>query len=256
MTQIKVGAFLLIGLAILVGSIFVLGSNKSLFQEVAEVHSYFDSVQGLNKGAVVSLSGLKVGNIDRILFDETKNLVEVVMKIDLEFQKKIKKDSRVEIRTQGALGDKYLYITPGTTTAESIKNGDELKSDYGNDILSILNKRGSEGEKIFDAISDLQKLLNQMTSTNKIPSILSKLDSTAGQLNEASFKINGALKGINIERTLNKVDRIVDKIDRGDGTLGALINDRSIHERIKNILGAGQKNQQVKQILKSSVEEE
>jgi phospholipid/cholesterol/gamma-HCH transport system substrate-binding protein len=47
----------------------------------------------------------------------------------------------------------------------------------------------------------------------------------------------------------------MNKIDRGDGTLGALINDRSIHERIKNILGAGQKSQQVKQILKSSVED-
>ena len=148
MTQIKVGVFLIAGLAVLLGSIFVLGSNKSMFQEVVEVRSYFDSVQGLNTGAVVSLSGLKVGNISRINFDESKNLVEVVVRIDTEFQKKIKKDSRVEIRTQGALGDKYLYITPGTTTAESIKNGDELKSDYGNDILSILNKRGSEGEKI------------------------------------------------------------------------------------------------------------
>lgn len=256
MTQIKVGVFLIAGLAVLLGSIFVLGSNKSMFQEVVEVRSYFDSVQGLNTGAVVSLSGLKVGNISRINFDESKNLVEVVVRIDTEFQKKIKKDSRVEIRTQGALGDKFLYITPGTPSNEYVHNGDELKSEYGNDILSILSKRGSEGEKIFDVISDLQKLLNQLTAANRIPSILSKLDHTMNNLSETSSQINSTFKNGNLSRSMVKLEKIIDKVDRGEGTLGALINDRSIHERIKNILGAGQKNQQVKQILKSSVEEE
>ena len=86
MKQMKVGAFLIMGLAILMGSIFMLGSNKSLFQDVVEVHSFFDSVQGLNVGAVVSLSGLKVGNIDRIMFDENKNMVEVVSRIDTDFR--------------------------------------------------------------------------------------------------------------------------------------------------------------------------
>jgi phospholipid/cholesterol/gamma-HCH transport system substrate-binding protein len=169
MTQMKVGVFLLGGLIVLLGSIFTLGSNKTMFQDTFEVRSYFDSVQGLNVGGVVSLSGLKVGNVDRITFDETKNLVEVVSRIDPEFKAKIKKDSHVEIRTQGALGDKYIYIIPGTTSAEVVKNGDELQADYGNDILAILSKRGNESEKLFDAIADFQKLMNSLTANNKIP---------------------------------------------------------------------------------------
>lgn len=144
MTQIKVGFFLAAGLAVLLTTIFMLGSNKSLFQEVVEVRSYFDSVQGLNKGGVVSLAGVKIGNIDRVSFNEAKNLVEVVSIIDANYKRKIKKDSRVEIRTQGALGDKFLYITPGTTTSEAIESGDEIASDYGNDLLSVISKRGSE----------------------------------------------------------------------------------------------------------------
>ena len=51
------------------------------------------------------------------------------------------------------------------------------------------------------------------------------------------------------------MDNILEKIDNGQGTLGALINDRSLHDRLKSILGAGQKQQQVKSIMKSSVEE-
>ncbi len=255
MNQMKVGAFVVSGLIVLLGSIFMLGSNKTLFQEVVEIRSYFDSVQGLNVGAVVSLSGLKVGNISKINFDETKNLVEVITRIDTNFRNKIKKDSHIEIRTQGALGDKFLYITPGTNASQPIEHNDELKADYGNDIMAILSKRGNESEKLFDAIGDFQKLMQSINANNKIPSLITKLDMAAGHLSEVSSNLNTTLKKGSLDRTVTKLEKIVDKVDRGEGTLGALINDRSIHERIKSILGAGQKNQQVKQILKSSVEE-
>ncbi len=255
MTQIKVGIFLAIGLFVLLGSIFTLGSNKSYFQEIFQIKAYFDSVQGLNKGSLVSLSGVKVGNVDKISFDAERNSVQVSVRIDAIYKDKIRKDSRIELRTQGALGDKFLFITPGTNINEFLKHDDEIAADFGNDILSVLSKRGNESEKLFDAISDFQKLLQSVTSQNKIPSLIAKLDSTAGNLSEVSQRLNGTLKSGSLDRSVTKLERVIDKIDRGDGTLGALINDRSIHERIKTILGAGQKNQQMKQILKSSVED-
>ncbi len=255
MTQTKVGAFLAIGLFVLLGSIFTLGSNKSYFQEVLLMKAYFDSVQGLNKGSLVSLSGVKIGNVDKIFFNAERNSVEVTVRIDAIYKNKIRKDSRIELRTQGALGDKFLFITPGTNITEFLQHNDEITADYGNDILSVLSKRGSESEKLFDAITDFQKLLHTITEQNKIPSLIAKLDSTAGNLSEVSQRLNGTLKTGSLDRSMTKLERVIDKIDRGDGTLGALINDRSIHERIKNILGAGQKNQQMKQILKSTVEE-
>ena len=256
MTQTKVGAFLAIGLFVLLGSIFMLGSNKSYFQDVFLMKAYFDSVQGLNKGSLVSLSGVKVGNVDKIRFDSDRNSVEVTVRIDSIYKNKIRKDSHIELRTQGALGDKFLFITSGTNINEFLQHNDEIAADYGNDILSVLNKRGNESEKIFDVISDFQKLLHTVTEQNKIPSLIAKLDSAAGNLSEVSQRLNGTLKTGSLERSLTKFEHVIDKIDRGDGTLGALINDRSIHERIKNILGAGQKNQQMKQILKSSIEEQ
>ena len=255
MTQIKVGIFVAVGLAVLLITIFMLGSNKSLFQEIIVVRSYFDSVQGLNKGGVVSLAGVKVGNIDHVQFDENKNMVEVVAHIDVQFQKKIKKDSHVEIRTQGALGDKFLYIIPGSSSADSISNGDELQSDYGNDILAVLSKRGSESERLFDIINDLKKITNSLAQDNKVSRITGNLDKATAQLAQITEHLNKTIQSGSLERSAAKFEKILDKVDRGEGTLGALINDRSIHERIKNILGAGQQSQQVKNILKSSVEE-
>ncbi|MFN3454273.1 MAG: MlaD family protein [Pseudobdellovibrio sp.] len=254
MTKLKVGIFLSLGIVVLIVSIFLLGSNKSYFQTSYKISSYFDSVQGLNVGAIVSFAGVKVGNIESIVFDETKNLVQVNYLIDSNSAQKIKNDSIVEIRTQGALGDKFLYITPGTS-GTIITDPMVLQSEYGNDILSVLSKRASDSEKIFDMVDNVNKLVKSITDQNKIPRLINNLDQAAGNLNESSIKIKQALNGGKLEKSLNKMDNILEKIDNGQGTLGALINDRSLHDRLKSLLGAGQKQQQVKSIIKSSVEE-
>lgn len=254
MTQLKVGVFIVSGIAVLFTTIFMLGSNKSFFSDVVELHGYFDSVQGLNKGAVVSLAGVKVGNLDDTIFDETKNLVKVTLNIESDFKNKIKKDSRMEIRTQGALGDKYLYITPGASP-ETVNHGDELATDYGNDILSVISKRGNESEKLFDVLDDLKKITASLAQDNRLPNITANMDKTTANLARVSESLNKTVQSGSLDRSVNKLEKIIDKVDRGEGTLGALINDRSLHDRLKTILGAGQKSQQVKNILKSSIEE-
>ena len=254
MIKIKVGIFVAIGLTTLIISVFMLGSNKSYFQKSILITTYFDSVQGLNNGAIVSIAGVKIGNVESLEFDDEKNLVKVTFLVDENFAPKIKSDSVVEIRTQGALGDKFLFITPGIAK-DFVKKDSVLKSEYGSDIISVFSKRGSESEKIFDTINNINKIVEGLATQNKLPSVVSKLDSAAGNFNEASQKINAALKSGKLESSVNKLDRILEKIDNGQGTLGALINDKSVHERLRTILGAGQKQQQVKSILKSSTEE-
>ena len=254
MIKVKVGIFIAIGLATLIVSVFMLGSNKSYFQKSVLVTTYFDSVQGLNNGAIVSIAGVKIGNVESLDFDDVKNLVKVTFLIDESFASKIKTDSIVEIRTQGALGDKFLFITPGIAK-DYVQKNSVLKSEYGTDIISVFTKRGSESEKIFDTLNHINKIVEGLAVQNKLPSVISKLDSAAGNFNEASQKINSALRSGKLESSMNKLDNILEKIDNGQGTLGALINDKSIHERMRSILGAGQKQQQVKSILKSSIEE-
>ncbi len=254
MTKLKVGLFLALGLIVLVISVFMLGANKSVFQNSYSISTYFDSVQGLNNGAVVSLAGVKIGNVESIDYDDEKNLVRVIFLMDAAYAKKTKSDSIVEIRTQGALGDKFLYIKPGIS-GTPLENRGELKSEYGNDLLAVLNKRGNESEKLFDTIHNLNLIVKGLADQNKLPSLINKLDQAAGNLNDSSVKIKQALAGNRLEHSMTKMDNILEKIDNGQGTLGALINDRSLHDRLKSILGAGQKQQAVKSIIKSSVDE-
>jgi phospholipid/cholesterol/gamma-HCH transport system substrate-binding protein len=44
------------------------------------------------------------------------------------------------------------------------------------------------------------------------------------------------------------------KIDRGQGTLGALVNDSSLHNRLSRLLGASPRNQFLKPIIRDSIQ--
>ena len=94
-----------------------------------------------------------------------------------------------------------------------------------------------------------------LAQDNRLPTITANMDKTTANLARVSESLNKTVQSGSLDRSVTKLEKIIDKVDRGEGTLGALINDRSIHERLKSILGAGQKSQQVKNILKSSVEE-
>jgi phospholipid/cholesterol/gamma-HCH transport system substrate-binding protein len=121
--------------------------------------------------------------------------------------------------------------------------------------LSILAKRGNESEKLFDILDDIKKITGALSHDNHLPAMTANLDKASVNLAQISEQLNKSFKDGRFDSTMTKLEKIVDKIDKGEGTLGALINDRSIHDRIKNMLGAGQKTQQVKSILKSSVED-
>jgi phospholipid/cholesterol/gamma-HCH transport system substrate-binding protein len=56
------------------------------------------------------------------------------------------------------------------------------------------------------------------------------------------------------ETSMDKFDRVMTKIDKGEGTLGALITDSSIHDQLKTMLGGSQRKSQVKDMLRHSLE--
>ena len=60
--QVRVGFFVVIGLIIATASIFIVGGEGFMKKHI-EIYADFESVQGLNEGSVVSLAGIKVGNI-------------------------------------------------------------------------------------------------------------------------------------------------------------------------------------------------
>lgn len=255
-TQLKVGIFLTIGIIVFLVSIFMLGADRAIFTKYVRIHSHFDQVQGLAPGSVVSLSGITVGNVEQITFNAEKNSLDVQMKVDSEYANKIASNSQVEIRTQGALGDKFVFIIPGDAKSETIKENDVLAVARPTDIFGIISERGNETSKIFDIINELYKLTKQINAENRVDKIMTNITQATASMKEASLDAKKAFAGVELKSSMQRLDSILAKIDRGEGSLGALINDPSVHNQLKSILGVSGRKNNVKSLIRTSIEKE
>ncbi len=260
-SQTTIGAFVLGGIILIMASIFFLGADKSVFSTYARIHAHFDTVQGLAEGSVVTISGVNIGNIEQINFLSESNQLDVVMKVENRYLDKLKKGSLAEIRTQGALGDKFIYIIPGDPKEEAIKDGERLEVAKATDIMGIFSERGKETERVFDIINEIYKMTKTINAENRIDRILNNLTTTSNNLNLASSQMHQLASNLNDQEVQTKfkssvkhLEQIMTKIDRGEGTLGALINDSSLHEQLKTFLGTNPRKQQLRSVLRTSIQ--
>ncbi len=255
--QLRVGIFLVVGLIILLGSIFLLGADKAFFRSYTTLHAHFEQVQGLAEGSVVSFSGITVGNIKKIDILPERNLIDIVMQIDNQFMPRVTEGSLVEIRTQGALGDKYIFIIPGDPKAKPLTENAVVEVAKATDILGILSERGNEAEKIFDIINEMHRFSKSLNAENRVDKILANMASATAKLDKmagAAEKITEGLSDGKLKNTVDRLDSVMTKLDRGQGTLGALINDSSLHDQLKSMLGGSPRKSYMKNLMRTSIE--
>lgn len=254
-TEIKVGIAVSLGIALFVFTIFMLGKDNALFASTYKLHVAFNKIDGLGPGSVVRLNGLRVGNVESIEYDKELKKLQVILKVESKYQTIITKGSIAGLRTQGALGDKYVSITPSSEGNAPLGGGDWLEPEETGDLLSTLASRGSEIEKVFDILNELNTFTKNLNFENRSGRILDNLAN-------ATYNLNSLLKDFRAEdsnslkRTLKSLASITEKIDRGQGTLGALINDPSIHEKIKALLGPTQRNIYMKSAIQQTISHE
>ena len=123
----KLGMFVIIGLVILVATIYFVGLQKNLFGSSFRLQSNFKTVSGLEIGNNVLFSGINVGTVDNIELLTDSSVVVLVL-IKEKVQQFIKKDAMASIGSDGLMGDKVLIISPGKASKEYVKDNDFIKS--------------------------------------------------------------------------------------------------------------------------------
>ncbi|GAB2837158.1 hypothetical protein GCM10022221_40590 [Actinocorallia aurea] len=102
---------------------FLIGSQiaRISFDSGYKLVAVFDDATGLMRGDVVKIAGAPVGRVDSIEVDKGKAVVE------LSVQKKFRvpADSEVAIRWRSAVGQRVVYLIPGTSP-EKIKDGTKI----------------------------------------------------------------------------------------------------------------------------------
>lgn len=125
--KVRLGLFVVGGLALFVLAIFIIGKQKNLFNPVFKLTTTFYNVSGLQVGNNIRFSGINVGTVDNISI-VNDSTVRVDMMVRQEVKQFIKSDCVVAIGSEGLIGDRLLIITQGSADSPLAREGEELAS--------------------------------------------------------------------------------------------------------------------------------
>ena len=267
--EIKVGLFVLAGIIILAYMSLKVGKFEFGREKGYEVVAYFDNASGLNEDVPVEIAGIEVGRVKGIGLDKTK--ARVTMRIDPHIS--IPSDSKAFIRTKGLMGDRFIEIVPGRPESPPLKSGQRIVNTYTpTDIDQLLNRigdvaldirkvskslgnvlGGKEGElkmrQILDNVNEATASLNRIMADNekRINALLVNFQEFSKDMKEISEANKTAINVIvnNLRETtvqlkdaIQSFNQIAQKIEKGEGSLGKLVQDPKTVEDLNDTLAS------------------
>ncbi|UGQ46523.1 outer membrane lipid asymmetry maintenance protein MlaD [Massilia endophytica] len=131
-----VGLFVVAGVAALMFLALKAGNMSTLsFAKTYEITAKFDNIGSLKPQAAVKASGVVVGRVSRIVFDDKSYKASVTL--DMEEAYKFPKDSSAKILTSGLLGEQYIGIEAGGEET-NLKAGDRIARTQSAAVLEDL----------------------------------------------------------------------------------------------------------------------
>ena len=192
----RLGAFIVVTLAILVVGVFIIGSKQYLFSSTYQLKAQFDNVAGLDAGGDVRVGGVHSGTVRNIVLPHKPGeKVTVVMDLGRSTHEIIKQDSVASIETEGLLGNQYMAISFGSSGTADVQDGDIIASKTPLEMSDLLRKTS-------DILNSSQRAIQNAT------------------------------------RATANLDSISAKIDRGQGTAGALVNDKQLYNNLEQTTSA------------------
>lgn len=215
---------------------------------------------GLVKNSAIRTAGIPVGIIQNITLQDGQARVDITVKSDVH----LTVSAVVEIRAQGILGDKHIEINPGAPGDPPLADGAQILnvkdkgsmdnlvgeiSEISSSLKSVsetlresISEEGTRRHVLGRIVSNIEQLtgdISEMTRDNKeklgeivdqVHDVTSTLSDLANDEGEDGFKKSWKKAMAALQRldsVMKNVDEISGKINRGEGTIGKLVNDES-----------------------------
>jgi phospholipid/cholesterol/gamma-HCH transport system substrate-binding protein len=214
----RVGLFFLLGLALIWVTFQTLNGGKIFKDPGYTLIAGFESVKELKQGDEVRMAGVKIGSIETTRLAGRR--AEAVLRIDPKIE--INSDATATIVMAGLIGTNYIGITLGTAGAPPLRDGAEIKTAVTPDLNTIMADVGALGKKLEAALGGISNTIN---GDGKTPGLFQKIDKLVSD--------NG--EGVNA--TIANIRQVTDKLNKGEGTLGKLINDPKMHDELLASVG-------------------
>lgn len=165
--KVRLGLFVVGGLALFVLAIFIIGKQKNLFNPVFKLTTTFYNVSGLQVGNNIRFSGINVGTVDNISI-VNDSTVRVDMMVRQEVKQFIKSDCVVAIGSEGLIGDRLLIITQGSADSPLAREGEELASVEPVETDAIMESvqiTAANAEVITEQLAEIMLKINEGEGT-------------------------------------------------------------------------------------------
>jgi phospholipid/cholesterol/gamma-HCH transport system substrate-binding protein len=228
--SLKLGVFVMAGLAFLILMLYAIGKNQNMFGKTFLLKVRFADVRGLMPGNNIRFGGIDAGSVKSVeMIDDTT--IEVSMLIKVKMKDYIRKNAKASITTDGLMGNKLLVIESAKVPAPFVEQGDILYSEQGPDTEEMLRVLNATNNDLAMIAKELKQTTQRINSSKAIWSIL----------NDESLPVNLRLSlsrmkttSDNMNATMMDVHSIIADVKDGKGSLGALITDTAIAASIKD----------------------
>ncbi len=188
---VLVGLFVFIGLAFLIAGILIVGNLHETFKKKMEVVSFFDEVNGLQKGNNIWFSGVKIGTVSNLHFYGNSQ-VEVRMKIETNAQQYIRKDAKVKISSDGIIGNKIIVIYGGTSKSAEVESGDTLTVEKTFSSDDMINTLQENNKNVLEITSDFKIISKKIVAGEGTIGKLLNDNSVYANINAATISLQSA----------------------------------------------------------------
>ena len=226
-TRSRVGVIVFAAILLFAVMVVVVGGKTGFFLARSSYFARFPNSQGLTGGNQVRLAGVTVGAVQEVEVPKSPGQ-DLTVRFDIErrYRHLVRTDSRVEIKTIGLLGDKYLEVTPGSP--------DKPLAEPGTEISAI---RGSELEKILAGSGDLVDNVSSVAKSLK--TILARVEKGEGFVGEmTSASPEGKELSKSLRQTIASTNALLADVRAGKGLFGRLVADEKLGDEVAAELAA------------------
>jgi phospholipid/cholesterol/gamma-HCH transport system substrate-binding protein len=269
--EAKVGLLVIVGSMVLLYMIFAVGKYQFGEKKGYILTATFDSVAGIDVKASVRMAGVKIGFVEKVGLEDSRAIVTMRIDPDVHILRSTEAmiktmgvlgDKYVEfvpVKTA------KLALAPGES--RNYENGDRVQVTVSpSDVDKLINQLSAISDDVKQITGSLRQVIGTEKGTRSMEDILNDLrqatanikdfSATLGsngselvmRLNELAENLNGVvgenrdnlrvtLENVKeatkkAEMALTSIDNAAQKINRGEGTIGKLVNNDSMYNNI------------------------
>lgn len=268
--EVTVGLLVIVAIAGFVGGLMWLTGRLSFGQKV-EVPVRFASVVNLTEGDPVQISGVRVGRVAHRDLREEGNVINVIVRLEVDRRFPPNIDAKVVIKSLDFLGAKYVDYSPGRSSTP-LAEGQVIAGTSGADIAETTARLTDD---VVEVLIGAQRLLSErmtedvhstLAATRRALDVIARVgegrlvesaQASFAALEQVAVRLDSTLANPAITESLNQLDELTENVREmmeglagatmalsgmlqqlsdTTGSFGKLLSDTTIHDDLHELL--------------------